>query len=286
MTQKILSYWGVRLIIFFSILLSAYYFIHNIIFLSIIILLASLLIESLRVNSSYKTFCLAFNKNTLIYTFSGLSYNLFIFLTLAIITQVLNGIPLFIPAESINFGYIFDICILIFFSALFEELVFRGIIYQALIQRFGKYASTLSLSLIFVFAHLVFNNKTFDFIFIINIFLANIVLSMLYLRTGSLWLPFSFHFFWNLFQAMILGSPVSGFYYGIEILNTEVNTYGILFSNEYIGFEGSILCTLVLLISIPLILRYFEIPPNLKSIFFERAYQESLLSEKLIHKSK
>lgn len=107
----------------------------------------------------------------------------------------------------------------------------------------------------------------------------------MYLRTGSLWLPITFHFFWNFFQSLILGSPVSGFYFGIELFNTDLNSFGILFSDNNIGFEGSILCTIALLILIPIIIRYFEIPVHLKSILFRRAYIESILTEKNLHKS-
>lgn len=232
--QKIFSFWGVR-IIFFLLILSVTFALSNNPFIQLVlILIISLLIESLRVKSSFKTFGFTFDRDTILFILIGFFYTLLFFTTITILSQGVNGINLFAMVDEFNPNYFLGILLLIFFSALFEELIFRGILYQALLQRFGKYSPTLILSIFFVLAHIIFNHIN-DPIFIINIFLANLLLSLMYLRTGSLWLPLSFHFFWNLFQALILGSPVSGFYYGIEIFQTNLNHPLLLISNQEIG---------------------------------------------------
>lgn len=283
--QKIFSFWGVR-IIFFLLILSVTFALSNNPFIQLVlILIISLLIESLRVKSSFKTFGFTFDRDTILFILIGFFYTLLFFTTITILSQGVNGINLFAMVDEFNPNYFLGILLLIFFSALFEELIFRGILYQALLQRFGKYSPTLILSIFFVLDHIIFNHIS-DTIFIINIFLANLLLSLMYLRTGSLWLPLSFHFFWNLFQALILGSPVSGFYYGIEIFQTNLNHPILLINNQEIGIESSFICTIVFILTIPLFLKCFSINPFLKSIFFQRAYIESSLSENFLHKSK
>lgn len=283
--QKILSFWWVRIIFFLAFLSIILSISKNLFALIILILLFSLLIESLRVKSSFKTFGFSFNRDTVYFTLVPFFYTLLFFTFITIFDQAINGLRLFSSVDKFNVDYFFDILILLFFLALFEELIFRGVIYQALLQRFGKYSPTLILSVLFVLAHILFNHIN-NPVFIINIFLANLLLSLMYLRTGSLWLPLSFHFFWNLFQALILGSPVSGFYYGIEIFRTDLNNPILLIENQEVGFESSIISTILLILTIPLVLKYFSIKPFLKSIFFKRAYIESILSENFIHKSK
>jgi len=283
--QKILSFWWFRIILFLIFLTSIFYISKNI-FTQIILLLGiSLLIESFRAKSSFKTFGFNFERDSLRFFLSAFLYTLLFFIIITFFDQAVNGIELFSTVDKFNLNYFLDILVLIFFLALLEELIFRGIIYQALLQRFGKYSPTLILSILFVLAHIFFNNIT-DTIFIINIFLANLLLSLMYLRTGSLWLPLSFHFFWNLFQALILGSPVSGFYYGIEIFQTNLHNPILLISNQEVGFESSFICTILLILTIPLVLKNFSISPFMKSIFFHRAYLESILSENNLHKSK
>lgn len=162
-TQKIFSYWWVRFLVIISILISSYFLIKNIIILSLIILISSLLIESLRVDSSYKTLGFDFNKKVFYYISIAFLLNSFIFVSLTLLNQTLNGIPLFSVDDWISFYYLLDISVLIFFSAFFEEIVFRGIIYQSLIQGFGKYISTLVLSICFVVAHIAYNNNSMIF---------------------------------------------------------------------------------------------------------------------------
>lgn len=274
-------------VIIFLLFLSLFFFLStNIFFLAFLILAISIIIETLRVNSSISTLGFPFNKSTFFYIFIGFISPFILFILIAVLSQLSSGFRIFKIVDDFNPNFFSGIALILLASALIEELIFRGIPFQASVQRFGKNFSVLLFSIFFVLAHLIFNSDTLDLLFILNIFLANILLSLMYLRTGTLWLPLSFHYFWNLFQASILGSPVSSFDFGIEFFETNIDTVGILAFNEQIGFEGSILCSVVAIVFSVVVIRTFNLLSYLKSIFFLRAYRESIISEKLLHKLK
>ncbi len=89
-----------------------------------------------------------------------------------------------------------------------EELLFRGFIFQRLLEGFGIIFTILSLSVLFSLAH--YFNPHINSLSIINIILAGILFSVAFTKTGSLWLPITLHFSWNFAEGIIFGFPVSG----------------------------------------------------------------------------
>lgn len=97
-------------------------------------------------------------------------------------------------------------------AAIVEELLFRGFIFQRLIQAFGKWAAQLIIAALFLVTHI--NNpgmtgivKTFASI---NIFIASVLFGMAYIKTKSLAMPLGLHFMANYMQGTVLGFAVSG----------------------------------------------------------------------------
>jgi len=131
--------------------------------------------------------------------------------------------------------------------AIVEEVLFRGFVLGNLMASFHKYTALIVSALIFTVLHAL--NPNVSLFGLLNLFLAGILLGLPYIYTQNLWFPISLHFSWNFFQS-VFGFHVSGMevYSVIQISRTENN---LLNGGEF-GFEGSVLCTF-LLISIILI---------------------------------
>ncbi|GAB3380256.1 lysostaphin resistance A-like protein [Lysobacter fragariae] len=98
------------------------------------------------------------------------------------------------------------------FVALFEELLFRGFLFQRLVDGAGVWVAQFALALLFALAHWG-NPDMHGAIKVwatIDIALAALMLGMAYLRTRSLALPIGLHLGWNWMQGHVLGFDVSG----------------------------------------------------------------------------
>lgn len=107
----------------------------------------------------------------------------------------------FIPGISVMVGVV-----------LAEELLFRGFVFQRLIDAFGEWPAQLILASLFLLTHL--NNPGMIGIIkalaSINIFMASILFGLAYSKTKNLGMPIGIHFFANVVQGTILGFGVSG----------------------------------------------------------------------------
>ena len=126
-----------------------------------------------------------------------------------------------------------------------EEVLFRGFIFQTLIEGTNQYFSILFFSLLFGLSH--FLNPHIDEYSTFNIVLAGILFSIAYIKTHSLWLPISMHFSWNFIEGMIYGFPVSGrvplqSYIAFNSIGPNWMTGG------YFGPEGGALTTILLVL--------------------------------------
>ena len=88
-------------------------------------------------------------------------------------------------------------------SAAYEEVLFRGYIFQALIEGSGFWIALGIYSLLFGAAHL--SNDNISAVSILVTVAAGAFLGMLYYRTRALWMGIGAHFIWN----WMLG-PLSG----------------------------------------------------------------------------
>jgi membrane protease YdiL (CAAX protease family) len=137
--------------------------------------------------------------------------------------------------------------------ALNEEILMRGYILNNLMDSMNRYWALLISAIIFSVLHGM--NPNISFLAIINLMLAGIILGSSYIFTRNLWFPISLHLFWNFFQGPVLGYSVSGMkidsVFKVTLFgNTSVN-------GGQFGFEGSIVCTILLIPAIILIMGYF-----------------------------
>lgn len=129
--------------------------------------------------------------------------------------------------------------------AMSEELIFRGYVLRNLMKSFNKWIALVISAVLFSIVH--YSNLGIPVIGVINTFVGGLVLGIAFIVTRSLWLPICFHLSWNFVQGPILGFRVSGLSFE-SILSIESTGPAIITGGEY-GFEGSIICTILLLMA-------------------------------------
>jgi uncharacterized protein len=131
------------------------------------------------------------------------------------------------------------------FGALVEELAFRSYPFQRLVEALGAVGAIVFCS--FLFGALHFANPGFSWIGLINTVLIGILFSVVFLKTGSLWLVWGMHFAWNFTLGVVLGLPVSGIRLFSVVVTGTVTGPPMLTGGEY-GIEGSLTATAVILL--------------------------------------
>lgn len=151
---------------------------------------------------------------------------------------------------TIRFEYLLSGFVMIIFSALTEEIIYRGYILNRLMTIVHKNIAIVVSSLIFSGMHLF--NPNVSLMVFVNIFLAGVLLGLLYTRKMNLWLPVSFHIFWNFLQSL-LGYNISGGEMP-SIFILEYDQANLINGGEF-GFENSLVCGVLLCITIMIIIR-------------------------------
>ena len=93
--------------------------------------------------------------------------------------------------------------------ALFEEGVFRGLIFRLLERALGTWIALILSALFFGLVHLMNPGATLFGALAIALE-AGIMLAAAYMLTRSLWLAVGIHWAWNFFEGPFFGTPVSG----------------------------------------------------------------------------
>ena len=93
--------------------------------------------------------------------------------------------------------------------AVGEEVLFRGIVFRMLDERWGTWVALIVSALIFGFVHITNDNATVWSSVAIAVE-AGLLLGAAYKWAGNLWLPIGIHWAWNFFQGPVFGFAVSG----------------------------------------------------------------------------
>ena len=143
--------------------------------------------------------------------------------------------------------------ILMLLVALAEEIAFRGFVLGHLLTAgVNRFVALFLSSALFSLMHIF--NPNFSLIAFLNILLAGILIGSTYIYTRNLWFPIALHLFWNWLQGPILGFEVSGGRLGGTLLSLELPEENIINGGAF-GFEGSVLCTALMIIAIAIILK-------------------------------
>ena len=93
--------------------------------------------------------------------------------------------------------------------AVFEELIFRGILFRMIDDRWNTAAALIVSALLFGAIHITNPGATLWSSFAIAVE-AGLLLGAAYKHSGTLWLPIGIHWAWNYVQGNVLGFAVSG----------------------------------------------------------------------------
>ena len=130
--------------------------------------------------------------------------------------------------------------------AVGEEMVFRGYILNNLMQSLNRWLALAISAALFALMHS--NNPGVDFVAMVNLFVAGLLLGINYIFTKNLWFSILLHTGWNFLQGPVLGFPVSGVSLQ-SILHHELKGNSLLTGGSF-GLESSLITGLFLLVGI------------------------------------
>lgn len=137
----------------------------------------------------------------------------------------------------------FSVFMLFLAVAVGEEMIFRGVVFRWIDERWNTWVALLVSAIFFGFIHISNSNATWWSSLAITIE-AGLLLGAAYKWSGSLWVPIGIHWAWNYTQGNIFGLAVSGTYAGDTILATTVNGPDIVTGGAF-GPEASIIAVLL-----------------------------------------
>ncbi|WP_342509924.1 type II CAAX endopeptidase family protein [Sporosarcina sp. FSL K6-2383] len=136
-------------------------------------------------------------------------------------------------------------------AAVIEELIFRGLFFQAIEKMAGSWIALALTSIFFGIVHLGNPGATIWGAFSISVE-AGVLLGAAFLWRRNIWFVIGLHFFWNTIQGL-LGIPVSG-HPSTGLFTLEVAGPALLTGGEF-GLEASIVTVIMgLLIAIPMLI--------------------------------
>lgn len=155
--------------------------------------------------------------------------------------------------DPLNLLGTFVFCLLV---ALTEEIMMRGYILGRLLHtRMNKFLALFVSALLFALLHIF--NPNVAFLPMLNLVIAGMLIGASYLYTRNLCFPISLHLFWNWIQGPILGYQVSGNDLGTSLLTLHLPEENVLNGGAF-GFEGSLICTVLMIIFTILIVWWGE----------------------------
>lgn len=135
-------------------------------------------------------------------------------------------------------------------AAIVEELIFRGLMFQAMNKLLGNWAALAVTSLFFGIAHLGNAGATLWSAFAITLE-AGVLLGAAFMWRRNLWFAMGLHFSWNALEGL-LGIPVSG-HTTAGLLIVKMQGPYLLTGGDF-GLEGSVVPVIIsLLIAIPML---------------------------------
>lgn len=147
--------------------------------------------------------------------------------------------------KEVNFDFMPQLrfLTLFFLVAVLEEVIFRGILFRMIDERFNTVAAFVVSALVFGAAHLANPGATWWAGLAIAIE-AGVMLSAAYKYSGTLWMPIGIHWAWNYTQGNILGFAVSGGNARESLFIPEISGPEIITGGPF-GAEASIVAVVI-----------------------------------------
>lgn len=157
--------------------------------------------------------------------------------------------------------------LLFVFVGVAEEVMYRGFIMSVLRRTNSKVLAIAVPSLMFGALHLT--NPNLTPLSVVNVMLIGVAFSVMYYKSGNLWMCIGCHIAWNLFQSVVYGMPASG----VDVPSIVVGGYpvGNLLNGGAFGIEGGVLATVAALLALAYALFRYRAS---RYRFFEEAGKE------------
>lgn len=186
--------------------------------------------------------------------FAGFLIALLLFMTGFGVSLMLGAVQIagiHFNLSDLLFGFLFFMLV-----AFAEEIMVRGYVLGCLLRTgMNRFLALLISSLLFALLHIF--NPGIAFLPMLNLVLAGFLLGAVYIYTRNLWFSISLHLFWNWIQGPVLGYEVSGNNFLSSLLTLRFFEPNLISGGAF-GFEGSIVCTILLLIATAGIIAWFE----------------------------
>lgn len=183
----------------------------------------------------------------------GMLIGFIMFTVVELLSWAMGGLKLTV-SESIPVGTI----VLFFFGYMIqgmaEEVLCRGYLMVSVARRHPVWVAILTNSLIFAALHL--NNPGITALAFVNLALFGIFMSLVYLRSGNIWMVGAIHSIWNFVQGNFFGVQVSGTAKTASIFDSAMIEGRDLLNGGAFGMEGSLLVT-ILLTAVILLVMFF-----------------------------
>ena len=178
--------------------------------------------------------------------------NLLVGISLGVVLQSLTILVIYLKGgftvSSVNsIILVLPSFVMAFTSAIFEEILFRGIVFRITEEKLGSYWALFISALIFGAMHLA--NPHSSVLASLGLAIqAGLLLAAAYIFARNLWFPIAIHFAWNFTQSGIFGVSTSGNSMGKSLLTTKING-AEWFTGGLFGPEGSVQATIFCLIA-------------------------------------
>jgi uncharacterized protein len=146
--------------------------------------------------------------------------------------QGLNPISYMLPAAAMAIS-----------AAVFEELLFRGVLFRIVEEWLGSWVSLVVSSLVFGLLHLMNPMATLMGAIFISVE-AGILLAAAYMLTRRLWMSMGFHVAWNYVQSAVYSGIVSGADADPGLLKSTIEGPVALTGGSF-GLESSVVAFLL-----------------------------------------
>jgi membrane protease YdiL (CAAX protease family) len=206
-------------------------------------------------NESFKRLGLKLNRRFIVQFGIGLVCGAVLLGITAVVVWSLGGYHL-VRGPRVDPILLFGSTWLLFVSAAFEEIVFRGYLFQRSVRGIGVMPAQVIFATLFVLAHLGAPGLSGAAMILPSstIFLAAMMLGFCYLRTGSLALPIGVHMGWNWLQESlgfsVSGRTLKGFWIPVTHDRPDWLTGGAF------GLEASMVSVSVLVVTVLFLMRW------------------------------
>lgn len=168
-----------------------------------------------------------------------------------IVAMLLGGYVLADNFQQVRAGGLILMALIYVFQAFGEETLYRGAGLLCMSRKASPVAALVVSSVIFSLHH--YHNPGYGPIAFVNIFLLGVLCGVSVFATSQIWMATAIHAAWNFIQGNIYGVNVTGSVADAtdRLLTATANDMPLVTGGQ-MGLEGSLVATVVLLVSIGL----------------------------------